>query len=263
MVDGQPRPRGGTRSRRRFFEGRHRELAIDQLLSPRPSPTRLARVSAIAAGQGAGRTTQANPGMSRMNERRLPLTMRTVPVVACTVPSGVGGATATIEGPTHHGRWHARAAGGGSLHPGDRSTSVAGSLASRVARVLARVAEHRGAASLDTDPWETLMDHHRTATTMLDARPSTAPPPLNVERCDRLWSDVGRYPLNGRAAGRAGPDHDGGLGRSDGVRAAAGGPRPDRGAVGGRQPAAGRRRGAGGGVGLGTGLGGAEPTVAT
>jgi len=33
-----------------------------------------------------------------MNERRLPLTMRTVPVVACTVPSGVGGATATIEG---------------------------------------------------------------------------------------------------------------------------------------------------------------------
>lgn len=110
-----------------------------------------------------------------MNERRLPLTMRTVPVVACTVPSGVGGATATIEGPTHHGRWHARAAGGGSLHPGDRSTSVAGSLASRVARVLARVAEHRGAASLDTDPWETLMDHHRTATTMLDARPSTAP----------------------------------------------------------------------------------------
>ena len=94
-----------------------------------------------------------------------PLTTRPVPCAARTVAPGVGVPEATIEGATDPGRGQARAAGGASGQPGDRSTSVARTLAGRVARVLARVAEHRGAASTDTDPWEPLMDHHRTATT--------------------------------------------------------------------------------------------------
>ena len=129
-----------------------------------------------------------------------PLTTRTVPSwppwparfrPALPVPA------ATIEGATDPGRWPARAAGGASGHPGDRSTSVARTLASRVARVLARGAEHRGAASTDTDPWEPLMDHHRTATTTvttrLDAGPSassrrwTPPAPAGA---GRTWVDT-------------------------------------------------------------------------